>query len=91
MTPYIDYRLVPNSTDFDAVLSALQAVSPKFHVDEVAIAATFDVELDGDPKDAVLAVSREFNITVRRLEWGYREPSPFRTVQKWELATLCAE
>ena len=73
MTPYVDYRLVPNSTDFANVLTALKAVSPKFYDDETAVAATFDIELDGDPRDGVLSVSKAFNVTVRRLEWGYRE------------------
>ena len=78
MTPYIDYRLVPNSTDFDAVLGALQAISAKFHVDGVAIAATFDIELESDPKNAILIVSKKFNISVMRMEWGYREPNPYK-------------
>jgi len=91
MTPYIDYRLVPNSTDFAAVLADLQAVSTKFHVDGVAVAATFDIELDGDPKAKILAVSKKFNITVRRLEWGYREESPFSQAE-WNarVAKACA-
>jgi len=66
---YVDYRLVPNSTDEAAVLEALKGVSSKFEMDEYAVAGTF--ELADDPREAVLAVSRKFNITVRRLEWGY--------------------
>lgn len=72
MQPYVDYRLVPNSTDEAAVLTDLQLVSPKFKLDGVAVAATFDIEIDSDPKAAILAVSKKFNISVRRLQWGYR-------------------
>jgi len=74
---YVDYRLVPNSTDFAGVLADLQAISPKFHVDGVAVAVTLDLEIDGDPKDAIMAVSKKFNVTVRRLAWGYKEPKSY--------------
>ena len=90
MTPYIDYRLVPNSTDEAAVLAELQAVSSRFNLDGVAVAATFDVEVDGDPKAAILAVSKKFNVSVMRLEWGYRETDDERAERYARIEKECA-
>jgi len=65
---FVDYRFVPNYTDHAAVESALQQISQKFKTDGSAVAATFAIE--DDPREAVNAVSRRFNVTISRLEWG---------------------
>lgn len=65
---FVDYRFVPNYTDHAAVESALQQISQKFKTDGAAVAATFAIE--DDPREAITAVSRRFNVTISRLEWG---------------------